>query len=871
MITEIETHESAEIIAQVIDNITASKSAKEIFENITNKSSLLRLLTSVALVPNAGAMFSKAQKVTDLEINYNISQWDFDDKHKEHLVWGKFLVIELEAENLALAGEDGREGQIYFSFKLADHSNYLTIIPLEQFKNNRLWLTFKWLIRDGQNKIINEKWEGKNYHLRKLTPAKTIAWLLDDEADTELPLISFPKAEIAEKEADLFLTNIRSSYVNLPLNDQKLFSRYNALLAANLPTFPDDKTIGVKNLQENISYHGKTFELSTETCQNFIRYPLPTWNYNIGEQAFLQKKVYLHPEKNTVCISYRWNGQDTLTLQVKPLLEWRNFHQQTKAYVVEKAWNKAITPLKKDFCGFVFTPEEKGKLYGYTNSESCRYEQKIEWQYNLLFPQDKERGTDDQGDAFYAGIFSVELNSTQPEVTFCFSTDELVNFDFEKLAATEYQRLKNIIDTLPVHLQKDRQAKILTLALDQFITKRDGFYSLIAGYPWFREWGRDSMVVVRGLLTTRRFAEARDILTQFARLSDSGTFPNAINGQNTGDRDTVDAPLLFILAIKEYINASKDTEFLYQQIPDGRFILLVMEEIFESLIQGAPNGVYMDKKTGLIWAPAHYTWMDTSFPAATPREGYPVEIQAFWYSSLKYLEEIYEELGLPKKSKKCAVLAQKVHYSFDELFWLADGYLADVIRCGAGISAMIGTADKALRPNQLFAVAYGLLDQARALSIIRKVNKNLLIPAFLRSRSEDQAQEMAIPFFEGNKVKSFNYMPYKYYGTYVGDENTERKPAYHNGTGWLWLMGSYIDSYLYANNYSQLAVQRALEILEPVFEHLRESTIGTLSEICDGSYPHTPRGCSAQAWSVSEILRAYSSIKHFLKTDFHHL
>lgn len=869
MITEIETQDSAEVIAQVIDSITATKSAKEIYENITNKSSLLRLLTSVALVPNAGSMFSKAQKVTDLEISYHISQWDFDDKHKEHLIWGKFLLIELEAENIALIGEDGQEGTTYGCFKLADHSNYFTIIPLEQYKKNKLWLTFKWLIRDSQNKITAEKWEGKNYHLRKLSPAKMIAGRSEDETNTELPLLSLKATDFADKELDIFLTNIRSSYANLPLNDQKLFSRYNAVLAANLPSFPDDKTVGVKTLQEKAIFQGQSVELNAETCKKFIRYPLPTWEYSLGGETILQKKIYLHPEKNTVCVSYHWTGQDPLKLEIKPLIEWRNFHQQTKAYVVEKSWNKTVSTLKNNFCGFTFSPEEKNNLYGYTNFENSKFEQQLEWQYNIVFPQDKERGADDQGDAFYPGTFRFELNNNNPTATLNFSTDELTSLSFEKLATAEYQRLKSIVTLLPLHLQKDRYAKILALALDQFVTKRDGVYSLIAGYPWFREWGRDSMIVIRGLLAAGRFAEAREILTQFARLSDSGTFPNAINGENTGDRDTVDAPFLFILGVKEYINASKDTDFLYQQIPDGRFILLVMEEILESIIQGAPNGVYMDKKTGLIWAPAHYTWMDTSFPAATPREGYPVEIQAFWYSALKYLEEVYEDLGLPKKAKKCSVYSQKVHASFDELFWLADGYLADVIRCGAGISAMIGTADKTIRPNQLFAVAYGLLDQSRALSIIKKINKHLLIPGFLRSRSEEPAAEMSIPYFEGNKVKSFAYLPYCFSGVYLGDENTERKPAYHNGTGWLWLMGSYIDSFLYANNYSQLAIQRGLELLEPVFDHLLEATVGTLSEICDGNYPHTPRGCSAQAWSVSEILRVYSLIKHCLKSDFH--
>lgn len=869
MLAKIETFESAEIIAQVIDEITASKSARELYENITNKSSLLRLLTAVCLLPNAASMFSKAQKVTDQEIHYHISQWDFDDKNKEHLIWGKFLIIELEAENIALIGEDTNEGKTYYCFKLADHSNFFTIIPLDQFKSAHLWLTFKWIIRDGQNNVSSEKWEGKNYHLRKLNPAKNIASFIDNEKDEELPLLELNKSEISKNDTDFFLTNIRSSYVNLPIGDQNLFSRYNALLSLNLPDFPDDKTIGVKFLAETVSYNGQSMPLGAELAKRFIRYPLPTWEYKIDENVLLIKKIFLHPIKNTVCLAYQLKGSGNLELTIKPYIEWRNFHQQTKAYLVEKSWNKAVSTLNNQPQGFVFKPETNATLYGYSFAANLSFAAKNEWAYNMVFAQDKERGADEISDALSPGSFTLKLDGNQQEAGLIFSTEAPENNDFEKLNQSEYMRLKNIIRLLPEHLKKDYYAKNLTLALDQFITKRDSFASLIAGYPWFREWGRDSMVVVRGLLVARRFNEAREILLQFARLSESGTFPNAINGLNTGDRDTVDAPFLFILAIKEYLAATKDTDFLYQQIPDGRFILLIIEEIFESLQQGAPNGVYMDKKTGLIWAPAHYTWMDTSFPAATPREGYPVEIQAFWYNTLKYLENLYDDLGLEKKAKKCNTLAQKVHASFDELFWLAEGYLADVIRCGSGISAMIGVADKTLRPNQLFAVASGLLDQQRALSIVKKISKNLLIPGFIRSRSEERSREMAIPYFEGNKVKSFNYLPYSYYGTYLGEENTERKPAYHNGTGWLWILGSFIESFLYANNYSQLAVQRALEYLEPVFDHFKETTVGNLSEVCDGSYPHLPRGCSAQAWSVSEILRVYSLIKQYLKNDFH--
>lgn len=789
----------------------------------------------------------------------NVSFWSFKDKNKLKLIYGDYLLIETEAAAVIYLEDNSGRKQEFSNFFLEKNKKYYTLVQLTQYAN-KITLTFKWLIKK-EDGVVAEKWEGREYYLKKIL---TVDQIFQQQAVRGiLPELNLSGAELCA-DKDFLLTNKRSSYVNLPLEPQKYHSRYQALLAANQPGNPDDKTVLVKMLYEQVIVDGQVYALTADNCLKFSRYPWPVWEFLL-DGVVLRKTICLDNEEDLVMVNYQISNGEKVTVKVSPLIEDRNHHFVTKAYAVENIWPQKINLLSQEnLRGFSFALSSGNYLYGYTAEPQGAYVSGIQWKYNIYAYHDKERGVDPFSDALIPGEFTLALGRDQESASLFFSAAGIKQLTVDDFWQKETVRATAILKALPQELSSDNNEKIMALALDQFLTRRDGTVSLIAGYPWFREWGRDSMIVVRGLLAAGRFQEARQLIVQFARLSKHGTFPNAINsGNDLTDRDTVDAPFLFILAVKEYLEYTDDDALLYQQLSDGRFILLVIDEIFESTINGAENGVYMDKKTGLIWTPAHYTWMDTSFPAATPREGYPVEIQAFWYSALNYLADLYKGIDQKKKAEKAASLAARVKESFSELFYLEkEEYLADTLYCGRGILAVIAVPCKALRPNQLAAIAAGLTEKKTAEKIIQLITEELLLSGFIRSRNEMPPQVLKIPYRENNTVKEYDYKPFSYAGAYQGDEDTKRKPSYHNGTGWMWLLGFFVDAWL--NIYGNKDAERVFEYLYPAVEQLSEATIGNLSEICDGDFPHLPRGCSSQAWSVSEVLRSYLKLKEIM-------
>lgn len=799
--------------------------------------------------------FSEFKNISDK----NVSFWSFKDKNKLKLIYGDYLLIETEAEAVIYLEDDKGHRQEFSNFFLEKNKKYYTLAQLSKY-DSQLTLTFKWLIKK-EGVAVGDKWEGRDFYLKKMVPAEQI--MAQQAVRGTLPEITLTGQELCT-DKDFLLTNKRSSYASLPLEPQKYYSRYHALLAANPAGNPDDKIVLVKMLYEQVLIGGHVYSLTSENCLKFSRYPFPSWEFLL-DGIILRKTIALDNEEDIVIVNYQVVNTQSLTIKVSPLIEDRNQHFVAKAYAVEETWPKKLNVLStENLCGFSFALNSGNSLYGYTSDQNSSYQPGLKWEYNIYAYHDKERGVDPFSDAMVPGEFSINLTAENNNASLFFSAAGIKQFVFEELYQEETARAIAILKNLPQGINSDNNEKAMALALDQFITRRDGTISLIAGYPWFREWGRDSMVVVRGLLAAGRYQEARQLIVQFAGLSKHGTFPNAINSCNDlTDRDTVDAPFLFILAIKEYIAQTADEDILYQQLPDGRFVLLVMDEVYESTINGADNGVYMDKKTGLIWTPSHYTWMDTSFPAATPREGYPIEIQAFWCGSLDYLATIYKKIGQKKKAEKALSLAVRARESFRELFYLPkEEYFADVLYCGRGVSAVIAVACKALRPNQLAAISFELTDKKSGEKVLQLITEELVLPGFIRSRNEAPPQVLKIPYRENSMVKEYSYQTFSYAGNYLGDEDTSRKPAYHNGTGWMWLLGFFVDAWL--SVYGEKEAAQALEYLYPAVEQLCEATVGNLSEICDGDFPHLPRGCSSQAWSVSEVLRSYLKLEEIL-------
>jgi len=390
----------------------------------------------------------------------------------------------------------------------------------------------------------------------------------------------------------------------------------------------------------------------------------------------------------------------------------------------------------------------------------------------------------------------------------------------------------------------------LLRAVKQFVVRRNGGKTIIAGYPWFLDWGRDSLICARGLLSAGMTNEVKGLLLTFGRFEKDGTLPNSIQGEDASNRDTSDAPLWFALACEELAPVAHP-DFYAAAVNPGRTIRDVLIGIAENYVNGAPNGIRMDPDSALIWSPAHFTWMDTNYPAGTPREGYPVEIQALWIRLLRQLATISRD----EDRKKWSQLAERAAASLPQYFWLEkQGWLADVLLAKADVSARAATPDDALRGNGLFAVSLGLLTGERARRCVEAALKYLVVPGALRSLAPLPVS-VPLPIYRDGRLLNNPVEPYS--PRYEGDEDTRRKPAYHNGTAWTWTLPTFCEALARAWDLAPEAVAAAKAYLGSMEPLLNEGCLGQLPEILDGDAPHAQRGCDAQAWGATEALRVW--------------
>jgi predicted glycogen debranching enzyme len=390
-------------------------------------------------------------------------------------------------------------------------------------------------------------------------------------------------------------------------------------------------------------------------------------------------------------------------------------------------------------------------------------------------------------------------------------------------------------------------AEVLEKALGHYVVRRGRLKTVIAGYPWFLDWGRDSLIFARGLIAARRFEETRAVLKLFGQYEDRGSLPNMIRGSDAGNRDTSDAPLWFAVVCAELAAAEGGEGFLKSDC-GGRTVRQVLGSIVHAYMAGTPNGVKMDPDSGLIFSPSHFTWMDTNFPAGSPRQGYPVEIQVFWHAALAFLSRIDK-----KESRRWAALAARVRQSLVTLFWQPSlGCLSDCLHAAPGQPARTATADDHILSNQLFAITLGAVDAYEHRRQILSACEELLIPGAIRSLADRPVSHPLPVHFRGNLLND----PHRpYWGHYTGDEDTRRKPAYHNGTAWTWPFPSYCEAW--AMTYGEAGRQTALAWLTSSIRLVETGCLGHLPEVLDGDTPHTSRGCDAQAWGASEWVRVW--------------
>jgi len=396
-----------------------------------------------------------------------------------------------------------------------------------------------------------------------------------------------------------------------------------------------------------------------------------------------------------------------------------------------------------------------------------------------------------------------------------------------RLRKRETDRRAEIAEAAPV---RDELVRSLVIAADQFIVARGDQSTVIAGYPWFSDWGRDTMVALPGLtLVTGRFDVARSILLEFAKYVDQGMLPNRFpDAGEQPEYNTVDGTLWYFEAIRAYLEYTGDYQFVRKNLYD------ILGEIVAWHVRGTRYGIHVDD-AGLLSSGVpgvQLTWMDAKIGdwVVTPRQGKPVEIQALWYNALRTMEELAAHFADSASQKRYASMATMARWSFNRQFWNENaGCLYDVVN-GHGM------LDASIRPNQILAVSlhHSLLSLERARAVVEVVSRELLTPYGLRTLSP--ADRL-------------------YTGRYEGDPRS-RDSAYHQGTVWPWLLGPFLTAYIKVNGAKSEARAQAAKLLEPFRKHLREAGLCQISEILDADMPHCPRGCIAQAWSVADLLRA---------------
>jgi predicted glycogen debranching enzyme len=630
--------------------------------------------------------------------------------------------------------------------------------------------------------------------------------------------------------------------------------RYHGLLVAALPT-PLGRTVMLNHLSEWLRLSdGTRFEIGGQErtggglecpgarhlAEFRLELGLPVWRYDIGGTMF-EKHVRMLHQQNTVHITYRLLRGETVRLKLRPALHVRPLEGSVHGTIAEPY---AITAVEDrlELSTASGYPPLRLKIYG----RRATFTLDRDRLQNVHYRAEAERGYADAGELWSPGYFSVDL-SGDTSATLVASSDAwdtiaaLLPEDAE--AAERERRLRLLAAAAPG--ARSGVGAELVLAADQFVITPSGrredaararaaggdVRSIIAGYHWFTDWGRDTMISLEGLTcVTGRHVEAGYILHTFGQYVRDGLIPNMFpDGSNEGLYHTADGTLWFFHAVDRYLDATGDRETLAALLPK-------LSEIVRCHLEGTRFGIHVDPKDGLLIQGSEgyqLTWMDAKCDGwvVTPRRGKAVEINALWYNALRLLEGWTRGVGDEPAARELAAHANRCRHTFNERFWNPVGdCLYDVVES----PELAGGDDGACRPNQLLAVSltHPVLDQLRWEAVVETVRAKLLTPVGLRSLSCDHP----------------DFKP-----TYHGDLRT-RDAAYHQGTVWAWLIGPFVDAWLKVHPEDHEGARRFLEGFVP---HLDESCIGSISEVFDAVEPYKPRGCIAQAWSVAEVLRAW--------------
>jgi len=615
--------------------------------------------------------------------------------------------------------------------------------------------------------------------------------------------------------------------------------RYHGLLvAATKP--PVGRILLLSKLEETLVLNGRRYDLSANQYPGIIhpqgyKYqtgfrldPFPVFTYEV-EGILIEKFVFMLYGENTTVIQYelRGKGDDAANhqpttancfLELRPLIAFRDYHNlvhENAALNSQIETDEALAVIKPD--------KDLPALYFAHDAEELA--ETSFWYRNFEYREERARGFDFTEDLFNPFVLKFNLNR-RTEASIIASTERRDVRQAHTYRQEEIERRRRIVESAP---SRDELVTALTVASDQYLVARGLEKTVIAGYHWFSDWGRDTMIALPGLALVRgRFDVARSILSEFARHVDRGMLPNRFpDAGETPEYNTVDATLWFFEAARSLLFYTNDYEFVRASLYE------VLKDIIRWHVRGTRYGIQVCED-GLLSAGetgVQLTWMDAKVGdwVVTPRQGKPVEIQALWYNALKIMEELAAKFSDATNQTLYREMAERARMSFNSLFWNEDAAsLFDVVDGDV--------RDASIRPNQIFAVSlhHSMLSRERARRVLETVENDLLTPYGLRSLSpQDPAYR---PRYEGDSLA--------------------RDGAYHQGTVWAWLMGPFITAYIKAHDESVEAKERARAWLAPFHTHLNEAGLGHISEIFNGDAPHAPNGCIAQAWSVAEVLRA---------------
>ena len=672
------------------------------------------------------------------------------------------------------------------------------------------------------------------------------------------------KIEIARSEQEeprnllqreWIITNGLGGYASGTISG-KVSRRYHGLLIAALPA-PHGRVMMFNHLAESLRlpdgrtvlFGGdETFRHVDNSEKHYLvefrmENGLPTWTYEV-EDFLIEKQVLLIHRQNTTHISYKLlSAHDAVTLELRPSFHFRN-HDENLDRNIDQEYVLNIHGKRYEIAGPHYPPLRL-TLGGGSCDGGCdgSFTHRGGFFSDIAYQHEADRGYHSSGLLWSPGFFTLDLRPNR-RCTLIASTEDwrtILALDPGEALASDFERRRRLVAAAHPSA-RDGVAAELVLAADQFIispagrvedTARaraagDEVRTVIAGYHWFTDWGRDTMISFEGLtLSTGRYAEAGWILRTFGHYIRNGLLPNFFpDGENEGVYHTADATLWYFHAIDRYLQCTDDRATLAMLLPK-------LVDIAEHHLRGTRFNIGVDHSDGLLKQGAEgyqLTWMDAKMDGwvVTPRRGKAVEINALWYNALRLLERWVSESGDKDQAGRYRTEADRVRTAFNKRFWCQErGYLYDVVDGEAG-------DDAACRPNQIFAVSLpnAVLDEQYWESVVDKVRGELLTPVGMRTLARQHPD---------------------YQARYFGDLRA-RDAAYHQGTVWAWLIGPFIDAWLRVHPDDQAGARKWLE---GIASHLNDACVGTISEIFDAEAPFTPRGCIAQAWSVAEALRCW--------------